>query len=94
MMSTTGQTMRAAAVPVDTLVVMLTQRLGRTVVDKTGRTGLFDFTLTFSLEGLAQPGLPPCHRQDLALAAPDLPERHQWPPIQSLRCSRPFKTLD
>jgi uncharacterized protein (TIGR03435 family) len=63
MMTPTGLTLRGTAVPMTTLVSMLQQRVGRTIVDKTGLTGLFDFTLQFSPEGLAQagllPGLPP-----------------------------------
>jgi uncharacterized protein (TIGR03435 family) len=42
-----GQTMRS-------LSVALTQLLGRTVVDKSGLTGLFDFNLTVDLQTLAR----------------------------------------
>jgi uncharacterized protein (TIGR03435 family) len=55
MMSPTGMTMRATATPFSNLVNQLTQRLGRPVIDKTGLKGLFDFTLQFSPEGLANP---------------------------------------
>jgi uncharacterized protein (TIGR03435 family) len=58
-MSPTGMGLRGTAVPMSQLVSMLQQRVGRSVVDKTGLTGLFDFTLQFSPEGLAQPGLVP-----------------------------------
>ena len=52
-------TIRAAAVPITNLIGMFQQQLGRQVVDKTALTGLFDFTLQFSAEGLSLPGLPP-----------------------------------
>lgn len=56
-MSPTGLTLRASAAPVATLVNMLQQQVGREVIDKTGLTGLFDFTLEFSREGLPGPGI-------------------------------------
>jgi len=64
MMSTgrNGTTMRATATPLTTLVGLLSNQLGRTVVDKTGLAGLYDFELTFNPEGLSSPfgrGLPP-----------------------------------
>lgn len=37
----------------------LSGQLGKPVVDKTGLTGEYDFTLDFSTEGLAQPGFAP-----------------------------------
>ena len=40
--------MEAYGVPMNTLVNNLSQRLGRIVIDKTGLTGLFDFTLTYA----------------------------------------------
>jgi uncharacterized protein (TIGR03435 family) len=46
---------RGSAVPITTLVNMLQQQLGRTVIDKTGLKGLFDFVLQFSPEGLSGP---------------------------------------
>ena len=57
-MSQTGLNLRASAAPVGTLVNFLQQQVGREVVDKTGLTGLFDFTLEFSRDGLPSPGLP------------------------------------
>jgi uncharacterized protein (TIGR03435 family) len=54
-------TMRAAAQPFLAIVRMLQQQVGRTIVDKTGLEGLYDFELTFSPEGLSSPfgrGLP------------------------------------
>jgi uncharacterized protein (TIGR03435 family) len=59
MFNGTGSTLRAAAVPIANLIGMLQQQVGRQLVDKTGLTGLFDFTLQFSAEGLSVPGLPP-----------------------------------
>ena len=38
----------AKGVTMDPVVAMLTQSLGRTVVDKTGLSGLYDFTLTYT----------------------------------------------
>jgi uncharacterized protein (TIGR03435 family) len=38
----------AKGVTMDPVVAMLTQSLGRTVIDKTGLTGLYDFTLTYT----------------------------------------------
>jgi len=61
MMGPNGMTMRATATAVTTLVGLLQNQLGRTVVDKTGLAGLYDFELTFSAEGLSSPfgrGLP------------------------------------
>jgi len=54
-MGPSGMTMRATATRVATMVGLLQQQLGRTVVDKTGLDGLFDFELTFSAEGLGSP---------------------------------------
>jgi uncharacterized protein (TIGR03435 family) len=42
------QTMSATAVPIATLVRMLSLRLGRTVLDKTGLTGKYDLKLEFA----------------------------------------------
>jgi len=50
-----GMTLRATATRVATMVGLLQQQLGRTIVDKTGLDGLFDFELTFSAEGLGSP---------------------------------------
>ena len=55
MMGPSGMTVRAAAAPFAVVVRMLQQQLGRTIVDKTGLDGLFDFELTFSQEGLQSP---------------------------------------
>jgi uncharacterized protein (TIGR03435 family) len=55
MMSGTSMTVRATATPLAIVVGMLQQQLGRTVVDKTGLEGLYDFELTFSPEGLDSP---------------------------------------
>src|SRR5262245_58811600 len=56
MMSPSGMTMQATAVPIGNLVMMLQQNLGRPVFDKTELKGLFDFRLQFSPEGLSLPG--------------------------------------
>jgi len=50
--STHGENRRirveANGIPMDFLVANLSQTLGRTVIDKTGLTGLYDFTLTYT----------------------------------------------
>ena len=79
MMGPSGMTMRATATPVTTLVSLLQNQLGRTVVDKTSLTGLFDFELTFSPEGLSSPfgrGLPapPGGPPGGAASAPSAPD--------------------
>ena len=43
-----AQTLTAQAVPVSTLVRMLSGNLGRPVLDKTGLTGVYDYTLQFA----------------------------------------------
>jgi uncharacterized protein (TIGR03435 family) len=45
----------AQAIPMSSLVVMLTQITGRTVVDKTGLAGEYDFTLNWTPEIAATP---------------------------------------
>jgi len=55
MMGGASMTMRATAMPVASFVGLLQGQLGRTIVDKTGLDGLFDFELTFSPEGLGSP---------------------------------------
>jgi uncharacterized protein (TIGR03435 family) len=50
-----GMTVQGGAVPIGSLVMMLQQNVGRQVIDKTELTGLFDFVLRFSREGLAGP---------------------------------------
>jgi uncharacterized protein (TIGR03435 family) len=62
MMSPTGMTMVTNGVPIGNLVNMLSNQVGRPVIDKTDLKGLFDFKLTFSPEGLQGPfgpGGPP-----------------------------------
>jgi uncharacterized protein (TIGR03435 family) len=56
MANQTGLTMQAAGVPISNLVNMLQQQVGRTIIDKTGLKGLFDFKLQFSREGITLPG--------------------------------------
>jgi uncharacterized protein (TIGR03435 family) len=61
MMGPNGMTLRATATPVATIVSLLQNQLGRTIVNKTSLEGLYDFELTFSQEGLSSPfgrGLP------------------------------------
>lgn len=55
MMGPNGMTMRATSSPVARLAGMLQNQVGRTIVDKTGLEGLYDFELTFSQEGLSSP---------------------------------------
>jgi uncharacterized protein (TIGR03435 family) len=63
MMSPTGMTMVTNGVPIGNLVNMLSNQVGRPVIDKTDLKGLFDFKLTFSPEGIQGPfgplGPPP-----------------------------------
>ena len=57
MMSPGSMTVQASGVPLTNLISTLQQQLGRPVIDKTDLTGLFDFKLQFSPEGL--PGSVP-----------------------------------
>jgi len=59
MMSPNALTMQSAGVPIANLVNILSQQVGRNIIDKTGLKGLFDFKLQFSPEGLSLPGAPP-----------------------------------
>jgi bla regulator protein blaR1 len=54
-----GGPVRGQAIPIATLVHLLSQQLGRTVLDKTGLTGKYDFTLKWAPdESQGPPGLP------------------------------------
>jgi uncharacterized protein (TIGR03435 family) len=55
MMNPTGMTLQATAAPIENLIGMLQQQLGRNIVNKTDLKGLYDFKLTFSPEGLQSP---------------------------------------
>jgi uncharacterized protein (TIGR03435 family) len=84
MVSSGTQTVRSSAVGISTLIGFLQQQLGRPVVDKTGLTGLFDYTLQFSREGLPGSALaagpPPAAGLPGATGvAPDAPD-----PVPSL----------
>ncbi len=46
--------MKASGQAVSTLTLLLTQLVGRPVIDKTGLTGLYDFDLTIDLQTLAR----------------------------------------
>jgi uncharacterized protein (TIGR03435 family) len=61
MMSPKGRRVSASKQPMSNLVNMLSGELGRTVIDKTGLTGEFDYTLEFLPESGAGllGGLPP-----------------------------------
>ena len=48
--------LEAAGVPVDTLIHVLSRQLSRTVVDKTGLTGTYDFVLDFTPDNAPPPG--------------------------------------
>ena len=83
MMGPGGMTMRATATPFRTIVGLLQNQLGRTVVDKTGLDGLYDVELTFSQEGLQSPfgrgfplpqQLPPVGGAPGGSAAPAAPD--------------------
>ena len=60
-----GMTLETRAATMTTLVRMLTQQIGSTIVDKTGLTGNYDYTLTFTPDQGAGPmmgmakGVPP-----------------------------------
>jgi uncharacterized protein (TIGR03435 family) len=45
-------------VPIPGLVIHLEDELTRPVIDKTGLTGVYDFTLKYSLDGLRPQQLP------------------------------------
>jgi uncharacterized protein (TIGR03435 family) len=49
----------ARAQPISQLAVMLSNQLNRPVLDKTGLTGKYDFTLDYNVSGLALPPPPP-----------------------------------
>jgi len=53
-----GQLM-VTATPMPQLIPLLSLLTVRQIVDKTGLTGLYDFTLTFALEAAAGPDAPP-----------------------------------
>ena len=57
LMGAGSMTVQASGVPLTNLISTLQQQLGRPVIDKTELTGLFDFKLQFSPEGL--PGSVP-----------------------------------
>ena len=58
---------------ISTLVTILSRNLGRTVVDKTGLTGNYDFTLVYTPDdgGVAPPPRPPDGSPAPAAGAPD-----------------------
>lgn len=47
-MSTQGMTLNAHGTPIMSLARLISQQIGATVVDKTGLTGSYDFTLSFT----------------------------------------------
>jgi uncharacterized protein (TIGR03435 family) len=53
--------LRGSAVPLSNMIGMMQQQVGRPVIDKTELTGLYDFVLRFSPEGLTSTpfGAPP-----------------------------------
>jgi uncharacterized protein (TIGR03435 family) len=58
------------AVPISQLARNLSQRLGRTVIDKTGLHGTYDFELTYTPD----PGQMPAAGQQLPPGGPPLPD--------------------
>jgi uncharacterized protein (TIGR03435 family) len=48
--------LEAAGVPLDTLTHVLSRQLSRTVIDKTGLTGTYDFTLDYTPDNAPPPG--------------------------------------
>lgn len=85
MMNPTGMTMRASGVPLSNMINFLQQQVGRPIMDKTDLKGLFDFTLQFSPEGLAQQtpfGPPPPGPSPAAGATPAAPSTAD--PVPSL----------
>jgi bla regulator protein blaR1 len=73
-----GMTLETRAATMTTLVRMLTQQIGSTIVDKTGLTGNYDYTLTFMPDqgagGMILKGPPPT----------DGGEQSQDPPAPSI----------
>jgi uncharacterized protein (TIGR03435 family) len=68
-MGPTSQTMSAQAVPISTLVRQFVTTLRSPILDKTGLTGKYDFTLTWTPEDqMASGGVP---NGQPAIAAPD-----------------------
>jgi uncharacterized protein (TIGR03435 family) len=56
---------------ISTLVTILSRRLGRTVVDKTGLTGNYDFTLEYADDDVGSPSPPPDGSAAAVASAPD-----------------------
>lgn len=76
-----GFTLTALSVPVGTLVATLQGWVERPIVDKTALSGLFDFKLRFSPEGLIGVPLP---RPDLAADGPTAAPGGAADPVPSL----------
>jgi bla regulator protein BlaR1 len=74
-----GMTLETRAATMTTLVRMLSQQIGSTVVDKTGLTGNYDYTLSFSPE--QGNGMMPLAKGP---APPDGGEQSQDPPAPSI----------
>ena len=72
MMSFDGRHLKAQAIPIPGLANMLSRNLQREVVDKTGLTGKYDFTLTWAPEE-NEMAAPPGGKQDMAVSAPSGP---------------------
>jgi uncharacterized protein (TIGR03435 family) len=63
----------ASKIPISRLAEILANQLGRPVLDQTGLTGLYDYTLQFSPEGLAGGPAATTPASDPALDKEDAP---------------------
>jgi uncharacterized protein (TIGR03435 family) len=70
MFNASGFTLEALSVPLGDLVTTLQSWAGRPIVNKTALSGLFDFKLQFSPEGLSGVPLPPPGAPAGPIAAP------------------------
>jgi uncharacterized protein (TIGR03435 family) len=80
--------LRGSAVPLSNMIGMMQQQVGRPVIDKTELTGLYDFVLRFSPEGLTSfgalapfPTPPPPPLQGGAAPAPGAAAAEPLPSI-------------
>jgi uncharacterized protein (TIGR03435 family) len=74
-MATQGMTLNAHGTPITSLVQMISQQISATVVDKTGLTGNYDFTLSF-MPDMAM-GTGPMMRPPQGASPPDGPQTQE-----------------
>lgn len=75
MSSTQGMTLNAHGTPITSLVQMISQQISATVVDKTGLTGNYDFTLSFMPDMAI--GTGPMMRPPQGASPPDGPQTQE-----------------